>query len=534
MACQAPPPDRRQWLQLALAGVLAGSLPATGRAGARLQDDPFALGVASGSPQPESVVLWTRLVRQRTLTLAPDTGPLTVAWEVADDEAFAHIVRRGQAAALPELAHSVHVEVDGLAPDRWYHYRFMLGDAVSPVGRTRTLPRPEALVQRLRLGYASCQKWEDGFYAAWRHMRDERLDAVVFLGDYIYEYPGNRGGLRTPGGGWVLDLDDYRRRYAVYKGDPDLQAMHQACPWWLTWDDHEVQNDYAGLQPGYGGPGDPSLPQAFAARRQAAYQAYYEHMPLRARVLARAFAGPAAGALRIHDRVQYGRLAALHLLDARQYKDPQVCTRDGRVGAGIVDPSRCDAWADPARSMLGMDQERWLDAALASAGSRATGWTLLAQQTVFGQRDFRPGEGRILVNDAWDGYPAARKRLTDALRRHRVPNPVFLGGDIHANWVGHVLADHEKPDSAVVAVELCGTSITSRGSGNKRIASLLAANPHCLFADAQEHGYGVADLTPARLQAELRVVSDVRRVDAGVSTLAAFTVESGRSQLQRH
>jgi len=527
-------PERRRWLQLALAGATGLYLPRDGVGKTLLRDYPFALGVASGSPQVDSVVLWTRLLQGRTFALAPGAGPLTVSWEVADDEGFRSIVYRGQAQALPELAHSVHAEVNGLRADRWYFYRFMVADAVSPVGRTRTLPLPQAPVGRLRIAYASCQKWEDGYFSAWRHMRDERLDAVLFLGDYIYEYPGNRGGLRSPGGGWVLDLDGYRRRYAVYKGDPDLQAMHQACPWWLTWDDHEVQNDYAGEYAGYGGQGDPSMPQAFAARRQAAYQAYYEHMPLRASAVLAAFGAAGAGSLRIHDRVQFGRLASIHLLDARQFKDGQACTPGGRAGSGLIDPATCPSRADPARSMLGMAQERWLAASLADPGIGQTRWNLLAQQTVFGQRDFRPGPGRILVNDGWDGYPAARQRLTDDLRKNQVPNPVFLGGDIHANWVGHVLADHERVDSDVVAVELCGTSITSRGGGNSRLAAVQAENPHCVFADGQEHGYGVAEFTASGLRAELRVVSDVRKPDAGISTLAAFAVEPGQPRLLRN
>jgi alkaline phosphatase D len=481
-------PERRRWLQLALAGAAGLCLPPNVAGKTRFKDYPFALGVASGSPEADSVVLWTRLLQGRSFTLAPDVGPLMVSWEVADDEGFRNIARQGQVQAMPELAHSVHAEVDGLRPDRWYFYRFMVADAISPVGRTRTLPAPDAVVQRLRIAYASCQKWEDGYFSAWRHMRDEQLDAVLFLGDYIYEYPGNSGGLRSPGGGWVLDLEGYRRRYAVYKGDPDLQAMHQACPWWMTWDDHEVQNDYAGNHPGFGGSSDPSSPLQFAARRLAAYQAWYEHMPLRAATLATALGGGFAGALRIHDRIQVGRLASLYLLDARQYKDAQVCTRGGRPGMDLVDPANCASWRDPARSMLGASQERWLASVLGSAQAADSRWNLLAQQTLFGQRDLRPGPGQLFVNDGWDGYPAARQRLTDDLRAYRVPNPVFLGGDIHANWVGTVLADHGRPDSEPVAVEFCGTSITSRGSGNKRLPQLMAANPHCLFADAQEHG----------------------------------------------
>ena len=322
---QSTKDDRRRLLRYLAIGVADLCLPRRVFSQARVTSYPFALGVASGAPTTDGMVLWTRLAPGAPLAIDNGTEPLAVGWEVADDAGFARIVRRGQTQALPELAHSVHVEVHGLLPDRGYFYRFLRGDALSPAGRTRTLPLPGADLVRLRLAYASCQKWEDGHYAAWRHMRADEPDVVVFLGDYIYEYPGNSGPVAGPGGGWAIDLDGYRRRYAVYKSDPDLQAMHQACPWLMTWDDHEVQNDYAGLQAGYGGPGDPSSPALFVARRNAAYQAYYEHMPLRASALVRALAGSAAAdQLRVHDRVQFGRLLSLHLLDDRQYRDVQV------------------------------------------------------------------------------------------------------------------------------------------------------------------------------------------------------------------
>lgn len=529
-----PQPERRRLLQLAGGCALGLCAPGMVLARTALTDYPFALGVASGSPAADSVVLWTRLVQRVTFPLDAAVGPLTVLWEMADDDGFTKVVRRGRAQAVPELGHSVHAEVAGLAPDRWYFYRFLLGDAVSPVGRTRTVPLPEARPGRLRLAYASCQKWEDGYFCAWRHMRDEGLDAVVFLGDYIYEYPGASGRLRSPGGGWVIRLPDYRRRYAVYKSDPDLQAMHQSCPWLMAWDDHEVQNDHAGLQAGFGGRGDPASPADFVARRNAAYQAYYEHMPLRASALARALAAPGgADALRLHERVQFGRLVSLHLLDCRQYRDPQACTPGGRRGSAAVEPQACAGWTDPARTLLGAQQERWLEQSLGAAQTRETRWNVLAQATLFGQRDLRPGPGAVLSNDTWDGYPAARARLTDTLERHAVPNPVILGGDIHANWVGHVLRDPQQPDSGHAAVEFCGTSITSRGPGNGRQSQLLAENPHCVFSDGREHGYGVAEFTASGLTTRLRVVGDVQRQDAGIATLASFSVDPGRSIVQR-
>ena len=454
--------------------------------------------------------------------------PVSVRWEVAHDEQFSRIVQRGETQAQAQLAHSVHAEVPGLDSDRWYFYRFIAGGIASPTGRTRTLPAPDAAVLKLRIAYASCQRWEHGYFSAYGHMRDENLDAVLFLGDYVYEYPGAARAVRSPPDGWVVTLDDYRRRYALHKADADLQAMHASCPWIVTWDDHEVQNDYAGLQPGEGGP-----PVAdFPARRAAAYQAFYEHMPVRASALTRALAGLAAGAeTRLYSQLRFGRLATLNLLDTRQYRDPQVCTRDGRSGSSLVDPAACAAWNDPARSLLGAAQERWLAQALAV---RNDGWTVIAQQTLFGAREMLSARGPTFWNDGWDGYSAARSRLTRALQDSGTPNPVLFGGDVHENWVGHVKADYQRPESATLGVEFCGTSITSRsGSSNEKAAAQLARNPHFVFADPQRKGYGVAEFTPGQLTTSLRVVDDVTRPDTKIETLARFVVQAGRPQVER-
>ena len=525
--------SRRRWLQAATASAATLWLPRSAWSQLRWPANPFTLGVASGAATASSVLLWTRLHLPGLAAARMGPDPITLRWEMADDEGFRRIVQSGQALAPPELAHSVHLEVPGLEPQRWYFFRFMVGDHVSPVGRTLTLPRPEAQVQRLRLAYASCQKWEDGYFSAWRHLRAEQPDGVVFLGDYIYEYPGRSSKVRVPTGGWVVTLDDSRQRYALYKSDPDLQAMHAACPWWVTWDDHEVQNDYAGTQPGDSGFNDPAPPGQFLSRRAAAYQAWYEHMPVSASVLTQSLAGLASGAeMRIHQRVQFGQLADLYLLDARQYKDPQPCTKGGAMGSSIVNPAQCPAWPDPGRSLLGQRQEQWLAQELAQGRSRQTRWQMLGQQTLFGPRDFRPGPGQSLWNDGWDGYSAARTRLTDALQRHQVPNPVLLGGDVHENWVGHVKADYSNPASASIGVEFCGTSITSRSGGNARTAERLAENPHFVFADAQRKGYGLLDFSPTELRTILRVVDDVTRADAGIDTLARFVVEAGRAVVE--
>ena len=507
-------------------------LPHSAWSQVRLDQSPFALGVASGSPRHDSVVLWTRLMGDR-LASVPD---VTVQWEVALDEAFARVVQRGQATARSELAHAVHVEVPGLQPDRVYHYRFRLGgqgqDWTSPVGRTRTLPTLDASVARWRLAYASCQRWEHGFFSAWRRMRDDAPDLVLFLGDYIYEYPTASRAVRQTNGQWVITLGDYRERYALYKSDPDLQAMHAACPWILTWDDHEVQNDYSGVNPGDSGPWEAN----FLARRAQAYQAWYEHMPVRASVLPRAMASLAQGSpMRIHGSARIGQLAAIHLLDTRQYRDRQVCMPGGRFGSAMLDPETCAEWTNPARTLLGREQEDWLSESLTRDTAR---WQFIAQQTLFAQRDYRAGPPRTLWNDGWDGYAASRERITGVLAAQQRARPdfnaVFLGGDIHENWVGHVKTDYSRPTSPAVATEFCGTSISSRsGASNARVPERLAENPHFVFGDSEKRGYGIVDVQPQRITTTLRTVDDATRTDASVSTLAQFAVASGQPMVER-
>jgi alkaline phosphatase D len=518
--------DRRRLLRLAAATAAASWLPRSAWSQPRLAFDPFTLGVASGSPLHDGVVLWTRLFAPGLLQALP-AETITLRWDIAHDEQFSRIVQRGQAQATPELAHAVHVEVQGLEADRWYFYRFIVGEWVSPVGRTRTLPAPDAVVQKWRMAYASCQRWEHGYFGAYRHMLAENLNAVLFLGDYIYEYPGAGQAVRMPSGGWTLTLADYRQRYALHRGEPELKAMHAACPWFVTWDDHEVQNDYAGVTPGDSGP-----PVAnFMARRAAAYQSFYEHMPIRASSLTQAVAGLANGAeTRLYSSHRIGRLGTLLMLDDRQYRDAQVCNRGGKFGSSYVDPAACAAWSDPKRTLLGNAQEQWLDAAFAQSQAR---WTIVGQQTLFGQRDSKTGPGQSLWNDGWDGYGAARDRFVQSLQRHKVANAVLLGGDVHENWVGHVKADYNRAESAAVGVEFCGTSITSRSGGNARAQERLAENPHFVFADGDRKGYGVAEFTPERLTTTLRVVDDVTRRDPKIETLAQFTVESGRPKVER-
>jgi alkaline phosphatase D len=542
--------DRRYFLQNCLRNAALTSaasstlwLPRSAWSQTRIGSNPFTLGIASGSPTHDGIVLWTRLAPSGLVgTSSLGNDNITVRWEIAHDEGFTRIVQRGQAQALAQLAHSVHVEVAGLEGGRGYFYRFIVGDFISPLGRTRTLPAAGSTPNRFRIAYASCQRWEHGYYSAYRHMLSDQPDLVLFLGDYIYEYPNAAQAVRKPNatsnGGWVITLDDYRSRYALHKSDPDLQAMHAACPWAFTWDDHEVQNDYAGLSEGDAGPAVAD----FAARRAAAYQAFYEHMPLRASALTRALAGlsekPAAE-LRIYGQLKLGVLGSLYLLDPRQYRDAQVCTKEGDGKTGSVNPTQCPAWNDPARSLLGAAQEQWLAQSLAqnASGTGGGGWQIIGQSTRFGLRDSRAsGAGQTLFNGTWDGYSAARTRLTDALQKSGSKNTVMLGGDVHENWVGHIKADYAKSNSANIGTEFCGTSITSRNSAastNDKIPERLARNPHFTFADSEKRGYGLADFSAQKLQVSLRTVSDVTQKDATIQTLAQFAVASGKPVVER-
>ena len=546
-------PQRRQFLQLAgvaAAGAASLSLPrcvwSKTDSSRKFDTNPFSIGVASGSPTHDSVVLWTRLFDDGLLRQNFDNKPIVVRWEVADDDKFSRIVQSGQHLAVGDLAHSVHVEVQNLQSDRWYFYRFMAGDAVSAVGKTRTFPKAGAAVDKLKIAYASCQRWETGYFTAYKHMLAEKPDAVLFLGDYIYEYPGNPASAvrlpsSTPSLGFVLTLEDYRNRYAQYKSDADLQAMHAACPWLMTWDDHEVQNDYAGLTAGDSGFADVfSNPVNFTARRAAAYQAYYENMPIRASTLTKSLSGMASGAeMRIYQRVDVGQLASFYMLDPRQYRDRQACSKDGKLGASMVNPVKCAEWLDPKRSMLGAEQETWLSQELATSKQRGATWNVLAQSTLFGLRDNaagnKPGEEQSFFNDGWDGYAPARQRLTDALQKHAVANPVILGGDVHENWVGYLKADYSQTAAAqaahAIGVEFCGTSITSTAGSSavEKTPERLAENPHFVFADAKFRGYGVVEFTPKQLTTTLRVVDNVRLKTTTPSTLAQFVVPVAKS-----
>jgi alkaline phosphatase D len=501
---------------MAAAAMLAPSAARHALGQARFTAYPFTLGVASGNPSPDGFVLWTRLAPE---PFAPRGGMaedrVQLRWEVARDERFADVVKRGVVFTAPELAHSVHVEVNGLEPARWYFYRFMIAQETSPVGRTRTAPAAGAAVDRLRFAFASCQHFEQGYYAAYRHMAAENLDLVAFLGDYIYESSWGQRPVRRHRGGEPMTLADYRARYAQYRSDADLQRMHALAPWIVTWDDHEVDNDYAGAVSEH-------LDPNFLARRAAAYQAYFEHMPLRMAQLPR---GPD---LRLYDRFAFGALATFHVLDDRQYRTPQPCPLPGIAGSRVVE--NCAARMDPAQTLLGAEQEHWLDAGLAEGGAR---WTIIAQQTLMASLNVKDGNtGEAYWTDGWSGYPLARRRLLDSLAKHRVANPLVVGGDVHANWVCDLKPDGADERAPAVATEVCGTSITSQGLPQASLNAVRARNPHVRFANSEKRGYATVELTPARAQVALRTLDDASKRDANVATLASFVVEDGRPGAQ--
>ena len=468
---------------------------------ARLTGDPFTLGIASGDPLAGGVVLWTRLAPN---PLAPDSlggmpaDPVDVIWEVAADDAFARLVHQGVATAMPDDSHAVHVDVDGLDPATDYYYRFSVGEFTSPPGRTRTLP--DGSPGRFGLAVVNCQFLETGSYAAYRRLVEEPLDLVVHLGDYIYEYAALDGPRKPEPANALVTLEDFRLRHASYKLDPDLRAAHARFPFVLTWDDHEVANNYAGdvlVE-------DPS-PAAALERRTAAYRAWWEHLPVRV--------GPPEGPdLGVHQAVTIGDLARLHLLDERQYSDTPPC-RDAGVSSDFGD---CPARTGEDRSMLGTDQEGWLDESLARGGVT---WNLLGNPVVLAGVDGGTDVPAYYL-DTWDGFPDARRRVIEQLAGS--DNPVVLTGDYH---VGMVLDVHVEPfdvATEVVAPEFMAPAVSSVLFP----ADVSARTPH-LRQQLNAHGYLAVDVEPERLVARFRLLDDVQRADSPIQTAATWQVTAG-------
>ncbi|MGB8701532.1 MAG: alkaline phosphatase D family protein [Thermosynechococcaceae cyanobacterium] len=476
---------------------------------------PFSLGVASGDPWPNSVVLWTRLVPDPLKGISLPPAAIPIQWQVATDPKMSQVVADGTVLATPELAHSVRVVVDRLEPGRQYWYRFKAGTELSPIGRTKTAPSANAALKQLNFAFASCQHYEFGYYNAYRHMANADLDMVFHLGDYIYEgAPSQQKRVRQHIGPRATDLDSYRLRYALYKSDPDLQAAHAAFPFICTWDDHEVENDYANdISP------KTADPVSFLQRRQAAYQAYYEHMPLRPASM------PQGNQMQLYRRFTFGDLAEFSVLDTRQYRDKHPCGDDSKLAG-----SDCLERIAPERSMLGKNQEDWLLAGLAQSKTR---WTVIAQQYLMAELALDNGTGQAYRKDGWDGYAASRRRILEALRQTQAQNPITLGGDIHSFWVSDLKPDFQDPKSPVVATEFVGTSISSQGPTYELLASFLPKNPHIKYFESRYRGYMQCSVTPKQWTSRLQVVDTVAQPKSTLRTLATYVVEAGRPGAQQ-
>ncbi|WP_394581929.1 alkaline phosphatase [Cytobacillus firmus] len=479
---------------------------------------PFTLGVASGDPLSDSVVLWTRLAPDPLNGGGMPNHAVPVKWELAADEHFRKVVKHGTEIAVPELAHSVHVEAEGLMPNTVYYYRFKSGNELSPIGKTKTLPPAGAKVSGLSFAFASCQQYEHGFFTAYQHMAKENLDFIIHLGDYIYEYGPNEyisptGNVRHHSGPEIISLEDYRNRHAQYKSDQHLREAHAAFPWVVTWDDHEVENNYAGGIPEKG-----QSAEAFIKRRAAAYQAYYEHMPLRLSSM------PNGDGMQLYREFSYGSLASFLVLDSRQYRDDQA-NGDGSK------PHTPES-LDPARTLLGNEQEQWVESNLASSNAQ---WNVLAQQVFFAQRNFGTSASPKFSMDAWDGYPAARERLADFAASNNIENLIVLTGDVHASWASNILTDYDDSNAKLIGAEFVGTSITSGGNGSDVRADTektLAENPHIKFFN-NYRGYVRCRVTPEQWRADYRVLPSVTEPGADISTRASFVFEKDQAGLKQ-
>ncbi|MFC9910967.1 alkaline phosphatase D family protein [Streptomyces sp. NPDC127197] len=523
---------RRRFLTVAGAAAalaFAVNLPTAGIAGAaeldaaRITDDPFTLGVASGDPLPESVLLWTRLA---PAPYQPDGGlpaeRVTVHWELARDENFRRPVRRGTTTAHPEFHHTVHVEVGHLEPGRVYYYRFRAGSWVSPTGRTRTAPSTRDQVAALKLAAVSCQAYHDGYFTAYGHLAQDDVDVVFHLGDYLYEYAVNAvGGQRNYTDRTLpahfnretVTLEDYRLRYALYKTDPDLRAAHAAHPFVVTWDDHETENNYADDIPENDVP-----PEEFLLRRASAYRAYWENQPLRRPQL------PDGPDMQLYRRLHWGRLAQFDVLDTRQYRSNQAYGDGSDVPGPEID--------DPTRTMTGETQERWLLDGWRQ--SRAL-WNVVPQQVVFSQRKFDLTEPSRVSMDAWDGYRPSRRRVLDGAKAAGIENLMVLTGDVHVGYAFDIKDDFDDPASPTVGTEIVATSIASGRDGAEKPANwntYMTANPHLKFYNGRR-GYVTVALEQEQARADFRTVPYVTTPGAPVTTAASFVTQVGEPGLRQ-
>lgn len=534
-----PTPDptahsRRRVLQVA-GGATALAIAGTARADSeaknergRFERDPFSLGVASGDPLPDSVVLWTRIAPN---PYESDGGmsdrKVPVHWTVSRNEDLKPVVQSGTTFAEPEHAHSVHLVVEDLEPSTEYYYRFEVGDRRSTVGRTKTAPDPNGTVDEFRFAFASCQAWYDGFYTAYRHMAGDDLDLIVHLGDYIYEYGiGPNGGVRNTHVPQAYrtepkTLDRYRQQYGLYKSDPDLQAAHASAPWLITRDDHEVDNNWAAEDPQ---DPDEQSTREFLGRRAAAFEAYYEHMPFRPAQK------PEGSDQKLYRNYTFGDLVEFNVLDTRLYRSDQAC-------GGGFSLEDCEQRFDEDRTLLGDLQEEWL---LANLRNSTVTWDVLANQAPFATMDFERGAPEGYRMDQWDGYVADQRTVKRAFEEH-VDNPVVVTGDFHSNWANNVVSATD--ESTIVGTEFVGTSIASGGNGSEYddfngedegvFGKRVVRENRNVKYNNNRRGYVRCTLTPEDWRTDFRVVDYVTRPGAPARTDEQFLVAAGSPGLQK-
>jgi alkaline phosphatase D len=469
--------------------------------------------VASGDPLPDRVILWTRLAPKPLEGGGMPQQDVDLTWEVAEDEGFRELKASGTTTTTPRWGHSAHVDATGLEPDTWYWYRFRLGDETSPVGRTRTAPAADATIgaEGVRFGFGSCQEWTNGYYTAYPHLVDEKLDLMVWLGDYIYE--GGIGGddsVRKHNSAQVVTLDEYRNRYGLYNGDPNLQAARAAQPWVVLWDDHEVENNYADDSSNKGGD-----PAAFRQRRAAAYQAWWENQPVR-------MDPPIGPDLQIYRTLGWGQLVNFFVLDERQYRSAQIC--GNQLGVG-----NCADKDDPSRTMLGTEQRDWFFGELDKTKAR---WNVIANEVIMAKMPIAFGDPPVFNIDQWDGYSVERQMVVEKLASRPDLNPLVITGDIHAFGMADLKTSWDAT-GPVVAAEFVGGSITSAFPlpGDARV--LLAGADSIHYATGEKHGYAVMHLTEDEARCRFRAVDTVAVETSPASTIAEFVVKPGSPAAQQ-
>ncbi|MEU6764484.1 alkaline phosphatase D family protein [Streptomyces sp. NPDC046853] len=531
-------PRRRTVVKAAAATAALAPLAAAPLAHAA-EGPAFHHGVASGDPLPDGVLLWTRVTPVPEATPGSGTGPDTeVRWEVAEDKGFTRVVGSGSLTARVAADHTVKADVRGLSPATTYYFRFSAGDAHSPVGRTRTTPAHEASAPGVRFGVVSCANWEAGYFSAYRHLAARtELDAVLHIGDYIYEYksgeyPAAEYGVRQHEPRHeIISLADYRVRHGVHKTDPDAQAMHAVHPLIAIWDDHEfADNTWSGGAVNH----SPETEGGWAQRMAAAKQAYFEWMPVR----------PSTEGT-VYRRLRFGKLADLHLLDLRSFRSQQA-----GFGSGDVD--------DPDRTITGRAQLDWLKAGLAASDAswKLVGTSVMISPVAFGSVPAHllepiaellglPKEGLAVNGDQWDGYTDDRKELIAHLVDKAVRNTVFLTGDIHMAWANDVpVRAATYPGSPSAATEFVVTSVTSDNVDDLlhvaphtlslvAVGAVKAANRHVKWLDMDSHGYGVLDVTAERSQMDYYVLSDRKDPRATSRWARSYRTLSGTQKVER-